>query len=105
MPNWVRNRITIEGENISDIVMSLMMFDDDGDELELDFNKIIHRPEELDIEKSSKQQEGIDYLRGKLPLASLKRRHKEDYNEVIKLGQMALNNLAKYGSTDWYEWS
>lgn len=105
MPNWVRNRITIEGENISDIVMSLMMFDDDGDELELDFNKIIHRPEELDIEKSSKQQEGIDYLSGKLPLASLKRRHKEDYNEVIKLGQMALNNLAKYGSTDWYEWS
>lgn len=105
MPNWVRNRISIKGENVSDIVMSLMTFDNDGDELEFDFNKIIHRPEELNIEKSSKQQEGIDYLKGKLNLASLKRRHKEDYKEIIELGQMALNNLAKYGATDWYEWS
>ena len=66
MPNWVRNRISIKGENVSDIVMSLMTFDNDGDELEFDFNKIIHCPEELNIEKSSKQQEGIDYLNGKL---------------------------------------
>ena len=57
MPNWVRNRISIKGENVSDIVMSLMTFDNDGDELEFDFNKIIHCPEELNIEKSSKQQE------------------------------------------------
>jgi len=49
MPNWVSNKLVISGENSEEIVKSLLTKDDEGDELNFDFNKIIPMPDELHI--------------------------------------------------------
>lgn len=105
MPNWVQNRINFEGEITEEEIMSLMTFDDDGDELELDFNKIVPRPADLEVEKSSWLYDGIAFKEGKLSLKELTDKYKDNTDAVINLGNKAMKNLKKYGFTDWYDWS
>ena len=45
MPNMVANRLTIEAENTKEIIMSLLTFDELGDEADFDFNKVIQMPQ------------------------------------------------------------
>lgn len=47
MPNWVRNKITIEAKNADEIIKNLLT--KDGDKIDLDFNKIKQMPESLNI--------------------------------------------------------
>jgi len=51
MPNWVTNKLTINGENKKDFILSLMT--KDNEEEYFDFEKIIPMPKELRIDKSS----------------------------------------------------
>lgn len=44
MPNSYANRITIEGENVKETILSLLTFDELGDEADFDFNKVIKMP-------------------------------------------------------------
>ena len=54
MPNWVSNHLTIYGENAVEVLRSLLVKSEDNDcGYELDFNKIIPMPEELNIESGS----------------------------------------------------
>lgn len=48
MPNWVKNRLTIEGENSEAVLNELITVNEDG-ERTFDFNKIIPMPESLQI--------------------------------------------------------
>lgn len=49
MPNWVRNRIEIEGKNINKIFARLSSKDEEGHKISVDFNKITPMPNELYI--------------------------------------------------------
>ena len=146
MPNWVTNRLTIEGPNAEGIVQSHIIKDEHGRDC-FDFNLICKMPEELDIEKGSKSVNGLklfiakinpsidavgspeDKMEinafsnrmikafgknaiGKIPMILLrneevtafKLHYKEEFDDVVKLGEQAFRNLEKYGCTDWYEW-
>ncbi len=146
MPNWVINRLTIEGPDAEKIVQNHIVKDKDGSNL-FDFNLIHKMPEELDIIKGSKSKDGfqlyiakinpmIDEIgtsedkmeinafsnrlikalgknaNGKIPMillrndevTALKLHYKNEFDDIVKLGEQAFRNLEKYGFTDWYEW-
>lgn len=58
MPNWVTNRIRIEGKDAENVLTSHIVKEEDGQEL-FDFNTIVRMPEELKIEKSSRSLDGL----------------------------------------------
>ena len=47
MSNMVANRLTVEAENVREIIMSLLTFDELGDEADFDFNKVIKMPKTI----------------------------------------------------------
>lgn len=47
MPNMVANRLTIEANNTREIIMSLLTFDELGDEADFDFNKVVKMPKSI----------------------------------------------------------
>lgn len=65
MPNWVMNRLKIEGVSMDEVIRLHVRKDEYGKE-QFDFNTILKMPEELKIEKSSRSQDGL-----KLYIASL----------------------------------
>lgn len=70
MPNWVINRIRIEGENAFEILKSHIIVDERGTE-QFDFNTIERMPEDLKIEKSSRSADGLKLYIAKInPLMS-----------------------------------
>ena len=52
MANWVRNRLTIHGENALEVMKSLLVKSEVEGEYDFDFNKIIPMPDELNIQAS-----------------------------------------------------
>lgn len=146
MPNWVTNRLTIEGENAEEIVQSLFIKDEYKRDY-FDFNLICKMPEELDIEKGSRSKDGLKlYIAkinpmisevgtkedkmelnefsnrmikvfgksaiGRIPnilmrneeVIAMRLHYKDDFDNVVNLGEKAFKNLEKYGYTDWYDW-
>lgn len=128
MPNWVQNEITLYGEE-KDIQKVLELVK--SDQLEFDFNKIIPMPKELEIDSSSRNEEGIIcYLSNKLtiPFEQLDKKYlkyvtnmfdsnwastlyherlpdrKEDFDQLYELGKICCENIRKYGYMDWYQW-
>lgn len=106
MPNWVRNRIQIFTETDEELnsVLNTVLNENDV----FDFNKIIKRPEELNIEESSDGTIGLSYIEGKLndfELVRFNEMSDERKAECIKLGQQYLDNYNKYGHYSWYGWS
>lgn len=109
MPNYIRNRITIKGneKQVLDFVK--------GDESVFDFNKIIPMPKELDIAETSLGDDGAKYLllkasssfMSKREIDELEKRLKErnQFDEAIELGRKYLSNIAAYGQKTWYGWS
>lgn len=62
MPNMVANRLTIEAENTKEIIMSLLTFDELGDEADFDFNKVIKMPKTIkDSSKWARKNWGCNY--------------------------------------------
>ena len=43
----VATRLTVEGDNVREIIMSLLTFDELGDEADFDFNKVIQMPKTI----------------------------------------------------------
>ncbi len=79
MPNWVRNAITISGENAEQIIKQHTVVNEDGSR-DFDFNSIIKMPEELLIEAGSRNNDGM-----KLYIAKLNPAIKNFGNEADKL--------------------
>ena len=125
MPNWVRTRLTFNGEQnrvaeIKELVKTTGK-DDEGKDYtnEFDFNKIVPMPEELDIPSSSSGDWGMRYLllnakdsflwteddRSFMErMEKYKEKNPDRFNEDIELGKKYLSNIAKYGHKDWYSW-
>lgn len=126
MPNWVRTRLTFNGEQnrvaeIKELVKTTGK-DDEGKDYtnEFDFNKVIPMPKELNIPSSSSGDWGMRYLllNAKHSISwteddrsfmehmeKVKEENPDRFNEDIELGKKYLSNIAKYGYKDWYEWS
>ena len=130
MPNWVKNRVKMNG--IAD--MDLFSVNDDGEKY-FDFNKIIPMPNELDMTSGSVTDEAIIYyltdrLQNNLGVSDAfkylnhafipsarwaaevesRLRSKEcngdafNQEKMYELGKMYVNNVDKYGCPTWYEW-
>lgn len=104
MPNYVRNRLSINA-SVEDCekVMNTILNEKD----ELDFNKIIPMPEELNIENGSYGTLGVSYIKGimtdfeKVRFENLSPENKK---EAIAIGKQYISNVEKYGFETWYEW-
>lgn len=59
MPNWVTNKLTIQGKDSSKIMKSLLILDEDK-EYRFDFNKITPMPEDLNIISGSLTERSIE---------------------------------------------
>ena len=123
MPNWVRTRLTFNGEKnrvaeIKELVKTTGK-DDEGRDYtnEFDFNKVVPMPEELNIASSSSGECGMRYLILKDKhliswtdddrsfmerMEKQKEKNPNRFNEDIKLGKKYLRNISKYGYKDWY---
>lgn len=148
MPNWVVNKITVDGPNAEDIIRSHFIKEENGEDA-FDFNTITRMPEKLKIEKSSKSSDGFKLYIAKinpiipnlgtheekmLPIGNffnkmvslfgtdcidniqryilkpseieqLKDKYKEEFNDVVNLGEKVFHNYEQYGVPDWYDWS
>lgn len=108
MPNYVKNRLTVIG-NEKEVFAFIK-----SDESVFDFNKIIPMPEGLKIDDSSLGNDGMRYLLLKADgcfhkneAAEMKSRLEEkcQFDIAIALGKKYLINIANTGHKTWYGWS
>jgi hypothetical protein len=92
MPNWVRNKVTINGSKEDRKAIKELM----KGEREFDFNKIIQMPLELlEIHVGGCTIKGKSVTKWKVV-----------DGENVALSAKELNNLnSKYGTADWYDWA
>lgn len=123
MPNWVRTRLTFNGEQnrvaeIKELVKTTGKDNKGKDYTNVfDFNNVIPMPEELNIPSSSSGEYGMRYLLLKAKESVLwteddrsfmermekqKEEHPDCFNDDIELGKKYLSNISKYGHKDWY---
>lgn len=122
MPNWVRTRLTFNGEQnrvaeIKELVKTTGKNAQGKYTNEFDFNKVIPMPEELNIPSSSSGDLGMRYLllNAKHPISwteddrsfmehmeKVKEENPDRFNADIELGKKYLSNIPKYGYKDWY---
>lgn len=121
MPNHITNILTIGGvsqERLAEIRLAIMNKgeDDEGGILMIDFQKILPRPAELDIVSGGLGDLALQARHGvnpdeyfPMPDEEAKKRYdelkEEDKKEAKRLGDLYFENIQKYGSKDWYDWS
>ena len=125
MPNWVRTRLTFNGEQnrvaeIKELVKTTGKNAQGKYTNEFDFNKVIPMPEELNIPSSSSGEWGMRYLllnakhsflwteddRSFMEIMEKQKKNDPDrFNDDIELGKKYLSNISKYGYKDWYDWA
>lgn len=104
MPNWVKNRMFINGtdEQVEKVLNTIL-----NDEGNMDFNKIVPMPESLNVEDSSDGTLGYAILTNnasvneKLRFAKM---DKETQDKYLAIGKIYQENLEKYGHFTWYKW-
>lgn len=148
MPNWVINKVELEGEGVECILKSHLTKDERGI-MEFDLNTIERMPDDLRIEKSSRSVDGLKlyisrinplmsdfgkkeekilpfaewakemlsvfgsdcmdkidkYILRSSEISKLRMKYGKDFESVIELGKKVYDNMKKYGTLDWYEWS
>ena len=105
MPNWVKNRMFINGndEQVEKVLNTILT--DEGD---VDFNKIVPMPKSLNIECSGKATLGymiVTHTGRDSDVLKFLKMTKEEQDKCIELGNIYKENIEKYGHTDWYGWS
>lgn len=126
MPNHVTNILTISGpeELVAKIKSEIAGEYEDGEPRFIDFNKIVPRPDTLNITSGSSTSNGIAILKYRAGDTSDIRKimgynwatefatEEELITHMLDKGganlveaQMALDNLRDYGHQDWYSWS
>lgn len=122
MPNHITNRLTIVGTD--DQVTAVLDFikgkNEDGEDVLMDFNKIIPMPESLDILSSSEGSDGMKYLLGMSgnslerkayqgtshykKMAEMESENPDRFEKCMEIGRQYLHNIASYGHPNWYDW-
>jgi len=129
MPNHVTNGVTIKHSDkkiFDEIIGKALKKDKESNDV-FDFNAIIPMPEDLMVESGSAQVLGMacfkqdkfdevsiyPWFKKRYPNVSTKEQLKEHLensederdHETVRLGKQVLDNIAKYGYPDWYDWS
>ena len=110
MPNYVKNRISYEGDPAQIRRMLLEIADDSLGIGSIDFNKVIPMPPSLSIEASSRTEDGLrkyrEYVSAKEAHGDLSEyeAYRQSHPEEWELGKTAYENLYTYGFKTWYEW-
>ena len=125
MPNWVQNNVSFSGDKAEIKEMLEKIKNDETGYGSIDFNKIIPMPESLNIECGSQTDKGMGMVKKYLESMSEEQKSKEgSYEEFVaelrehsddisdeeekkiwNLGVSAVDNIYRYGSPTWYEWS
>jgi len=126
MPNHITNILTITGneESVARVKNEISGAYDDGEIMFIDFNKIIPRPDSLDITSGSTTDNGIAVLQYRAgdpreinqimgyAWATEFATPEDLINHMLEKGsanleeaQKALDNEKLYGHRDWYSWS
>lgn len=126
MPNWVSIVVNFEGEqkDIDNIFNLIKGVDEDGEVREFDFNRLIPRPAELNIECGSRGDRGLAYLfkhaensdeeeiiakayRSESIFGDVRTTDVTDdiEEDTIEMGKKYLSNYKKYGYCTWYRWA
>jgi len=104
MPNWVTGRLTISGENIENVIEKITTktkYDENEPEsINLDFNKIIPMPKDLEIVAGSLTDRAVELyltsLNPEVDYYGYEKLSKEEFDEL-------LNNVKKRHSFSKYE--
>lgn len=120
MANDVLNRMTVTGPD--EVVARLFDFikgeNEMGEELLIDFNKIIPMPAELMVEDSVRSKEAEAYVFVhehnlpdprtigfyQFPNADQAMKDPEEFKRYLHLGNQLVSNRKKYGYSTWYDW-
>lgn len=115
MPNYVIHNVKISGsvETISKVKKQIINTkDENGNVFPFSFQSIIPRPASLNIPVSSGVLDGIDYIKGNISeKKKIEARYatytdgKNHLKEHIRLAEIALDNIKKYGYKDWFDWN
>lgn len=105
MPNWVRNRLTIDGvqEEINAFLDAVK-----GENGVIDFDKIIPMPPTLGVENSTMSSIAYDIITNQASQKSINKFNKlseEEREKYLKIGETMKFNMETYGYRDWYYWS
>lgn len=101
MPNWVANHITIKGENAVEVLRSLLTERKDENEAgcgyDFDFNKIVPRPESLQIDSGSTTDSCVEmYLTSINPFVEYYGENKMNADEYLQIYR-AVQSTRGYG--------
>ena len=127
MPNYITNNIAVKGDKSQIEALRELMNTDESD---FDFNSIVKMPETIkNISAGSMENEAIAYYKAKVcndfedmqkmvdnygyknkdtdtvEKMLLSYDQKANAEELLKLGQLYVYNLKRYGATTWYDWS
>jgi hypothetical protein len=128
MPNWVQTKLTFHGKsNRVNKLLETVKSESDGEVNYFDLDRIMPMPESLKIESGSSTDLAIDILKYQETGDDTELKEKLKYPWVVKEGittieqfiehctknekvdldngRKALENIQKWGSKDWYEWS
>lgn len=98
MPNHVKNELYFEcgnNERISELMNTIK-----GEDTLFDFNKVIPMPKELDIESSSRGDNGLDAYKDYINYGI--KPNVDEYD--LALGKKYFENIVKFGHKTWYGW-
>ena len=132
MPNHVTNQIMVQNDDASHtklLELAAFLKPEDGNLGDIDFNKLLPMPEELDIEAGSRGEDGLklysEFIKesAMLSIANMEASKSEDEaNRLVselmdkyariadenpktwELGVKYYENLLKYGARHWYDW-
>lgn len=109
MPNHVRNELYFECDNEQRIVELLNTIC--GENGKMDFNKIIPMPKELDIESSSRGDNGYEAYRDYINTGIKPQEIIDEFGrtrtvdaDCLALGKKYFENIVKFGHKNWYGW-
>lgn len=131
MPNHVTNVVSFKGspKDVKELRNAIKGVDSDGDEILIDFNKIIPMPSSMNITSGSMVDRGIAILKFTEHGDDSELKRMLDYpwvkaeniktpqqlvdhflaeekgdKDYIQEARIALDNIEKYGHKDWYSW-
>ena len=95
MPNWVKNRMFINGndEQVEKVLNTIL--NDEGD---VDFNKIVPMPQSLGVENSSDASLGYEIIMGKASVDAklyFAKLDKERQDKCLELGNIYIKKILK----------
>lgn len=115
MPNWTTNLIRMSGITTKPVFSTYLDDYSKKEEICFDFNKLIPRPEDLNVVEGGVTELAVETVIRSLGLKTM---NDEAYNtringiwkdksetELKEMGITYIRNKALYGSFTWYDWS